>query len=110
MTRPAALLFCLLAATPAAAAEGRVFTTADGVAVPTPAPDALDCAGMRRVLDAIDASGYRRGAPRPEDAADMALLDYENRLSRAFYARCIQASAGEPAPLRAFEGAMEFGR
>jgi hypothetical protein len=72
--------------------EGR-FTTATGVALETPAVAGLDCAGMRRVLGAIDASGYRRGGPDSIDPADVALLDYEHRLSAAYYEHCVEEPA-----------------
>lgn len=73
----------------AAAAAGETYVTAGGVALRTPPIAEIGCAEMEAVLDAIDASGYRGGAPRPKDDADMALLSYEDRLSRAFYARCV---------------------
>lgn len=96
MTRATLIALSLCAAAPALAGEG-YFTTADGVRLRTPAISSLDCPAMRVVLDAIDASGYRRGAPAPRHAADMALLDYEHRLSSAFYADCVRdatATAG----------------
>lgn len=70
--------------------------TANGVRVPTPPIFALDCRGMRDVLDAIDASGYRGTHPTPEEPADMGLFDYENRLSRVFFTSCmrVEPSAG----------------
>lgn len=101
------LLPLLLAAfAPAArAAEVVVFTLSTGVAIQLPPVEALDCASMRRMLDAIDQTGYRRGGPIPNDAADMALLDYENRLSRSFYRNCVRLEVlgrptGAPHPLR----------
>jgi hypothetical protein len=81
-----------LAGGAAGAGEGR-FTTAAGVALEIPAVAGLDCAGMRRVLDAIDASGYRRGGPDSVDPADVALLDYEDRLSAAYYQHCVEEPA-----------------
>ncbi len=87
---------------PATFADARWFVTAAGVLVETPAIAELDCARMRAVLDAIDASGYRRDAPTPVDAADMALFDYEHTLSVAFYADCVQPSARDAEPQAAF--------
>lgn len=85
-------------------ATGGTFTTARGIVVPTPAPEALDCAGMRRVLDAIDASGYRHGGPFPTDAADAALLGYENLLAEFYYMRCVHAPAAVGRTNDAFGG------
>lgn len=81
----------------------KTFRTAGGVVVPTPEPDGLDCAQMRTVLDAIDASGYRRGGPAPANAADSALLGYENRLSESFYMRCVYAPVAGRMPLNVFD-------
>lgn len=90
----AAVAVALVLVPALAAAQAAVFRTARGVEVATPAPQELDCAAMRRVLDAIDASGYRGTAPEPADSADAGLLDYENRLSRTFYQQCVHALAG----------------
>jgi hypothetical protein len=87
----------------------KTFTTASGVVVPTPEPGGLDCAQMRGVLDAIDASGYRRGGPAPANAADSALLGYENRLSESFYMRCVYAPAAGPMPVNAFDRGYQSG-
>lgn len=84
-----------------AQAQERHVTSA-GVALSLPAVGALDCAGMRAKLDEIDASGYRDASPRPKDEADMALLDYENRLSGAYFMRCLRTDARADAPQRAF--------
>lgn len=86
-----------------AVSGAKTFTTASGVVVPTPEPDGLDCAQMRGVLDAIDASGYRRGGPAPANAADLGLLSYENRLSESFYMRCVYAPAASRMPVNAFD-------
>lgn len=72
---------------------GATFLTARGVPVRTPSVQSLDCAAMRRVLDAIDDSGYRDGSPDPLDPADRALLDYENRLSGRYYETCVRKPA-----------------
>lgn len=72
-------------------ADQQAHRTAQGVAVETPAIAGLDCMTMRAVLDAIDVSGYRGVQPEPHDAADQALLEYENRLSSHFYATCVRA-------------------
>jgi hypothetical protein len=77
-----------LAAKPAAA-DDTDFVTAKGVTVATPPVPSLDCDGMRRVLDAIDSSGYRGARPESVDPRDRDLLDYENRLSGVYYQRCV---------------------
>jgi hypothetical protein len=81
----------------AALAQPGVFVTAQGVTVETPAVETLDCDALRRVLDAIDATGYRGTDPMPTDGADMALRDYENRVSARYYTACVHAEA-EAAP------------
>jgi hypothetical protein len=91
--RLAALLGPALALGSAATAQPSVFVTANGMTVDTPAIAGLDCDGLRRVLDAIDATGYRGADPLPADEADMALMDYENRVSAAYYETCVHAEA-----------------
>lgn len=76
--------------------------TAEGVAVVMPAVAALDCTAMRDKLDEIDASGYRDASPLPKNEADMALLDYENRLSGAYFTRCLRSNARTAEPDGAF--------
>ena len=85
----------IAAQTPESAAAGERFVTARGAAVATPPVEGLDCGDMRAVLDAIDATGYREGGPKPRDPADMALFEYEDRLSRAFYGGCVTSEARE---------------
>jgi hypothetical protein len=94
---------CAACAAPgfAAWAGPGVFRTAAGVEVATPALEGLDCAAMRRLLDALDASGYRRG-PAPVDPADIALLHYEDRLSTVYYRDCVEIPAHAAAPEAAF--------
>jgi hypothetical protein len=106
VTSAAFAVLLLLAAQPAAATEGW-FTTAEGVRLRTPAVDRLDCETMRAVLDAIDASGYRDGAPAPRHAADMALLEYEHRLSSAYYADCVRDAADSAQAEGAFRDGYE---
>jgi hypothetical protein len=95
----APILFALAAD---AAKAGDSFTTASGITLRTPSVDKLGCPEMRRVLEAIDASGYRRGAPRPEDETDMALFRYEDRLSSAYYGRCVADETRGAEAARAF--------
>ena len=76
--------------------------TAGGVALDLPAITALDCADMRAKLDEIDATGYRDGSPLPKSEADMALLDYENGLSGAYFERCVRSGARSAAPESVF--------
>ena len=97
---------CAVAAHDARGEEGW-FVTAAGVRIETPAIAGLDCAGMRAVLDAIDASGYRRDAPQPHDEADMALFEYEHMLSSAHYAECVRPSAEDAPPETAFSAGYE---
>jgi hypothetical protein len=95
--RCAAVCLAALAVAPALARDGW-FTTARGHMVETPAIDTLDCDRMERVLDGIDASGYRKGKRLPYDVADMALFDYEHRLAQAHFRRCGEEAAAPPAP------------
>jgi hypothetical protein len=99
---PLAAAFALALSGPAFAAEPDGFVTAHGVRVATPPLALLDCPGMRAVLDAIDASGYRGTAPKPTDPADKPLMDYENRVSRHFYLTCVHAEAERAPTARAF--------
>ena len=89
----------------AGAGQEESFLTARGVRVPTPVVGDLDCVGMLRVLTAIDGRGYRGVASRPGDIADEALLTYENRLARRYYAECVSA----PAAMGAATAAFSFG-
>lgn len=84
-----------LAAPPPRAQDSR-FMTSDGAVVATPPPQSLDCRGKRRVLDAIDATGYRGTGPEPKNPADRGLLDYENALSQAYYAECLATNGNGP--------------
>lgn len=97
----ATLCYAVLQSTVAVAQPG-VFVTAQGVAVETPAIGTLDCDGLRRVLDAIDATGYRGADPMPADEADMALMDYENRASATYYETCVHAPSQMAPPQDAF--------
>lgn len=99
------LLICAAAAagTPAAAEEW--FTTSRGVQVHMPPVAELSCAQMLDVLVAIDGSGYRGVASAPGDAADARLLAYENRVSRRYYADCVNA----PGSLYGADGAFAYG-
>ncbi|TVQ56261.1 MAG: hypothetical protein EA355_07380 [Rhodobacteraceae bacterium] len=106
MTTRALIALFILSAAPGATAQ-EWFTTADGVRLPTPAIGGLDCQTKRAVLDAIDASGYRAGAPIPRHAADEPLLDYEHQLSRAFYADCVRAATTAAGLENAFRGGYE---
>jgi len=100
-----ALAFCLTAASPDAAAAG-TFVTASGAQVPMPDIVSLDCEQMLEVLAAIDASGYRGAARRPHDEADAPLLDYENRLARTHFQRCVSVNRAA-APDSAFAGGYD---
>jgi hypothetical protein len=93
------------------AGQEDTFLTARGVRVPTPSLGALDCAGMLQVLTAIDGSGYRGVASRPGDIADEALLTYEDRLSRRYYAECVSTPTDAGAAAAAFSfGFADDGR
>lgn len=89
----------------AAAGQDDWFVTSTGVRVPTPAVGALDCGQMLQVLVAIDGSGYRGVAWTPVDKADAQLLAYEDRLSRRYYAECVNA----PAAMTGATGAFSYG-
>jgi hypothetical protein len=78
-----------LLAAASAAAQGRVFVTAQGVTVEAPPVAEMDCEQMQTVLLAIERSGYRVGAA-PRDPADVSLRQYEDRLSRRHFAQCLQ--------------------
>jgi hypothetical protein len=95
-------VLALAAAFVATASGAEDYVTAAGIALRLPAVQALDCPEMRAKLDEIDASGYRDGSPLPKNEADMALLDYENRLSGAYYIRCLRMDARANAPDSAF--------
>lgn len=100
-----ALALCLMAASPEVGAAG-AFLTAAGVKVPMPEIPTLNCDEMLDVLAAIDASGYRGAARRPLDEADAPLLEYENRLARTHFQRCVSlngGSGGESAFARGYE-------
>lgn len=91
-----ATVIALTGAPAVAAAEVDVLITAGGHRVAKPAPETLDCAGMRAVLDAIDATGYRGNGPAPLNPADAALFDYENRVSQRYYAQCVLVGSHAP--------------
>jgi hypothetical protein len=76
----------------AATADDGWFTTTGGVRVRTPAVAELDCAGLREVLGGIDRSGYRGATAAPVNSDDVTLLQYENRVSRRYYADCVNAA------------------
>ena len=80
------------------------FTTSTGARAPTPQVESLDCRQMAEVLREIDRTGYRRGVATPENAADLALLRYENVLARHYYAECI---GGASASSGAFSGGYD---
>lgn len=82
-----------------------MFVTSGGVPVPTPPLAGLDCAGLSRVLTAIDGSGYRGVAPTPGSDADRALRAYEDGVSRRWFADCVNG----PAALADAEGAFRHG-
>ncbi len=86
----------------AAAAQGRVFVTAQGVSLEAPPVAQMDCDAMDRVLGAIDRSGYRAGA-LPRDPADFALRQYEDRLWSRHYAQCLHPPSVTADPQTAFE-------
>lgn len=76
----------------AAAQDGvdrvKVFTTTTGASLELPAISSLDCDQSSQVLDRIDASGYRVGAPDRVHPADRPLMDYENEVSKFHYRAC----------------------
>ena len=75
----------------AAGASAMVYETARGQRVTLSPISSLTCAEMEDMLARIDATGYREGRPRPIEAADAPLFDYESELSKALYERCVIA-------------------
>ena len=98
----ATLLACLSMEGVVRAGQDEVFVTAGGVRVPTPPVASLDCARMLQVLTVIDGSNYRGVGAQPGDAADGALLSYENRLARRYYAECVSGPTSLGAATAAF--------
>ncbi|MFN3615938.1 MAG: hypothetical protein ACK4WC_15445 [Rubrimonas sp.] len=106
MPRARHLFLCaVIGAAGAAAAADEWFVTSGGVRVHMPPVAELNCAQMLDVLVAIDGSGYRGVASVPGDAADAKLLAYENRVSRRYYADCVNA----PGSLHGADGAFAYG-
>lgn len=88
--RPARLVIAALAMAAAggvAAQEAR--RASNGIVVPTPDIEELDCAAMQATLDALDGSNYRDAAPVPEGHPDREIYEYENDLSVVNYQDCI---------------------
>lgn len=65
----------------------------NGVIVPLPEIENLDCASMRSVLGVLDRSNYRGVAPLPPDHPDRPIFDYENQLAAEAYDRCLTEGA-----------------
>ena len=83
------------------------FTTSGGAQAPTPPVLSLDCPQMARVLVAIDQTGYRRGAAKPDHEEDFDLLRYENSVARRYYIECVGARGGVGAADGAFSGGYD---
>lgn len=90
-----------------ALADGETFIVSTGVEVPTPPIETLDCTSMIALLAQIDDTGYRRGASAPDHSDDLALLIYENRLARRFYAECVRTPWPEADGDSAFRGGYD---
>lgn len=101
----AVLAACIVTTGSAVAGQDEWFTTSRGVRVPTPPVAALDCAQMLQVMVDIDRSGYRGVASTPGDKADSTLLNYEDRLSRRYYAECVNA----PSAMTGASAAFSYG-
>ncbi len=69
--------------------SGFKFTTAAGKTLALPPIDGMECTDIDRTLTRIDATQYRGNAPRPENAADCPLLNYELLLAEENYNRCV---------------------
>jgi hypothetical protein len=79
----------------------------NGAVVIMPEIEALDCAGMAQVLRRIDLSAYRGAEPVPRDHPDWPIFVYEDRVSRAYYRRCILADNRLADPGEAFSSGFE---
>jgi len=72
----------------------------NGAIVVMPGIEQLDCDGLTQVLHRLDLSNYRGVDPVPADSPDRAIFDYEDRLARAYFRRCIMSAdrLEDPAP------------
>lgn len=103
-------LLCFAQRGPVLAGEGTSFVMSSGVEVATPPIEALECAAMIDLMAKIDATGYRRGAASPANPDDLAMLIYENRLARRFYAECVRAPGNSPDATSAFRSGYDGDR
>jgi hypothetical protein len=103
----AVLLVLVIPALPIAAPGGSIDSetapralASNGAVVVMPAIAQLDCDGMAKVLHLLDRSNYRGAEPVPEGSPDRPIFEYEDRLARAYYQRCILSAArlADPAP------------
>lgn len=86
-----------------AAVQAQEFRAQNGVVVPAPAIEGLDCPAIEDTLTTLDSSNYRSAAPVPEGHPDRAIYDYENLLSEQNYVRCIQEQSALQDPGEVFQ-------
>lgn len=85
-----------------AAVQAQEFRAQNGVVLPAPAIEGLDCPAIEDTLTTLDSSNYRSAAPVPEGHPDRPIYDYENALSEQNYLRCIQEQSALQDPGEAF--------
>lgn len=83
------------------------FTTARGTTLQLPQIGALECDDMELVLSRIDATRYRENAPTPHDASDRPLYEYELKLARAHFNRCVTKRKPSANGIRMFRQTSE---
>lgn len=75
-------------------AQGMLLTS-NGEAIESHPAETLTCGELTEKLNAIDETGYRSGRPEPSDTADLALYEYERKLSVEFFWRCATRVDGQ---------------
>lgn len=83
-----------------------VLRASNGALIPAPEVETLDCKGIRRVLKAIDDSGYRGTNTLAEGHPDMPIFIYEDKLTVAQFERCSGDDGLPSSPTPAFSGAF----
>ena len=75
-----------LAVLPVRAEPG--LTSANGVTLPTPPIETLDCDRVFDLMHLYSASGYRASGAIPQGPPDSRLFAYENALAKTHYETC----------------------
>lgn len=70
--------------------------TQNGVQLPMPDIDRLDCAERSALLNEYLISAYRGIDPLPEDHPDRWIFEYENRLAQSHFMECAKAAVSSP--------------